>query len=236
MTPAMTRELFGAADDDPARRAAGLVAHLTLPEKIDQLQNHAPAVPRLGIAAYDWWSESLHGVARNGTATVFPQAIALAATFDEDSLRRVGQAIAAEARAKFDAADARHRGADRYQGLTFFAPNLNIFRDPRWGRGQETYGEDPFLTARLGVAYVRGLQGDDSRHLLTAAVAKHFAVHSGPEATRHQFDAQVDAHDSGRHLSAPVRGRGARGAGGRSDGGVQSGQRPALRRPSPAAR
>ncbi len=187
--------IFGDISHEPALRAAALVARLTLDEKVAQLETAAPAIPRLGIVAYDWWSESLHGVARNGAATVFPQAIGLAATFDEDLLRRVGEAIASEARAKFDAARARETGSGRYQGLTFFAPNVNIFRDPRWGRGQETYGEDPFLTARLGVAYVRGLQGDDPRRLRVAAVGKHFAVHSGPELERHRFDASVDARD-----------------------------------------
>ena len=186
---------FGHPSDDPVRRATALVSALTLEEKVAQVQTAAPAIPRLGIPAYDWWSESLHGVARNGTATVFPQAIGLGATFDEDLLRRVGRAIGEEARAKFAAADGAARGSGQYQGLTFFAPNVNIFRDPRWGRGQETYGEDPFLTARLGVAYVLGLQGRDHWHLRTAAVAKHFAVHSGPELDRHRFDARVDAHD-----------------------------------------
>jgi beta-glucosidase len=181
-------------------RAEALVALLTLKEKVAQLQNAAPAISRLGIPAYDWWSESLHGVARNGRATVFPQAIGLAATFDEGLVGRVARAISDEARAKFAAAHATDgaaaaAGTARYQGLTFFAPNVNIVRDPRWGRGQETYGEDPFLTARLAVAYVRGLQGDDPRSLRTAAVAKHFAAHSGPEWLRHRFDAHVDAHD-----------------------------------------
>lgn len=185
---------FGGSDDEPARRAAALVAALTLDEKIAQLQTEAPAIPRLGIAAYDWWSEALHGVARNGPATVFPQAIGLAATFDVELMRRVGRAIADEARAKFDAAGAAE-GSGRYQGLTVFAPNVNVFRDPRWGRGQETYGEDPFLTGRLGIAFVQGLQGDDPRRLRVAAVAKHFAVHSGPELDRHAFDARTDAHD-----------------------------------------
>jgi beta-glucosidase len=188
------RSIFGDPAADPAKRAAELVARLTLDEEVAQLENAAPAIPRLGIPAYDWWSESLHGVARNGTATVFPQAIGLAATFDEDLLRRVGEAIAEEARAKFDSRGQR-QGTGRYQGLTFFAPNVNIFRDPRWGRGQETYGEDPFLTARLAVAYVRGLQGDDPGRLRVAAVAKHFVAHSGPELGRHRFDARVDAHD-----------------------------------------
>jgi beta-glucosidase len=189
----------GVVGDDPGAeaegRAAALVARMTLEEKVSQLVTAAPAIPRLGIPAYDWWSESLHGVARNGLATVFPQAIGLGATFDEELVRRVAAAIAAEARAKFEEAHGRERGSGRYGGLTFFAPNVNIVRDPRWGRGQETYGEDPFLTARLGVAYVRGLQGDDPRRLLAAAVGKHFAVHSGPEIDRHRFDARVDARD-----------------------------------------
>jgi beta-glucosidase len=194
---------LGPASTDPVARATALVSRLTQAEKIGQVQTSAPAIPRLGIPAYDWWSESLHGVARDGLATVFPQVIGLAATFDEELVRRVAEAIAEEARTKFEArAEAElERGTGRYQGLTFFAPNLNLFRDPRWGRGQETFGEDPFLTARLGVAYVRGLQEggpashDGRRHLVAAAVAKHFAVHSGPEAERHHFDARVDARD-----------------------------------------
>jgi beta-glucosidase len=197
---------LGDVGDDPVARARALVARLTLEEEVAQLQSSAPAIPRLGIPAYDWWSESLHGVARNGTATVFPQVIGLAATFDEDLMRRVAEAIAEEARAKFDAIAGPRgdRGTGTYQGLTFFAPNINLFRDPRWGRGQETFGEDPFLTARLGVAYVRGMQGrgdragdgDGARQRLTvAAVAKHFAVHSGPERERHHFDARVGARD-----------------------------------------
>ena len=183
---------------DPVAEARALVARLTLDEKIAQLQNAAPAIPRLGVPAYDWWSESLHGVARDGVATVFPQAIGLAATFDEELMGRVARAIADEARAKFARERGRTRGSGRYEGLTFFAPNINIFRDPRWGRGHETYGEDPFLTGRMGVAYVRGLQGENGSgvgSLRAAAVAKHFAVHSGPELERHRFDAAVDAHD-----------------------------------------
>jgi beta-glucosidase len=190
----------GATDEpSPVARAKALVARMTLDEKIGQLETDAPAIPRLGVVAYDWWSESLHGVARNGVATVFPQAIGLAATFDEDLMGRVGRAIADEARTKFEAARGQARGSARYRGLTFFAPNINIFRDPRWGRGQETYGEDPFLTGRLAVAYVRGLQGatpgDPTAALHVAAVVKHFAVHSGPELDRHRFNAVVDAHD-----------------------------------------
>ena len=171
---------------------------MTVDEKIGQLMTEAPEIPRLGVPSYDWWSEALHGVARAGRATVFPQAIALAATFDAPLVREVAIAISDEARAKFNLAQARgERG--RYQGLTFFSPNLNIFRDPRWGRGQETYGEDPLLTSRMGVAFIEGMQGDgqaDNRGLLkTIATAKHFAVHSGPEADRHSFDARPSAHD-----------------------------------------
>jgi beta-glucosidase len=183
---------------DPARpipaRVDDLVGRLTLDEKIGQLVTDAPAIPRLGVPAYHWWSEALHGVARAGRATVFPQVIGLAATFDEALVGRVADAISDEARAKHHEAERRgERG--RYQGLTFFTPNLNIFRDPRWGRGQETWGEDPFLTARLGAAFVRGMQGEDARYLKTVATAKHFAAHSGPEALRHSFDARPSPHD-----------------------------------------
>jgi beta-glucosidase len=177
-----------------ATRVADLVGRMTLDEKVGQLVTDAPAIPRLGVPAYHWWSEALHGVARAGTATVFPQAIAMGATFDEGLVRRVAEAISDEARAKHHEADRRdERG--RYQGLTFFSPNVNIFRDPRWGRGQETFGEDPVLTARLGVAFVQGMQGDDARYLKTVATPKHFAAHSGPEALRHGFDARVSTHD-----------------------------------------
>ena len=183
---------------DPRRpaseRAADLVRRLTLAEKIAQTMTQAPAIPRLGVPAYDWWNEALHGVARAGRATVFPQAIALAATFDAPLVGQVAEAISDEARAKFNLAEARGaRG--RYQGLTFFSPNLNIFRDPRWGRGQETFGEDPVLTASLAIAFIAGMQGSDPRYLKTVATAKHFAVHSGPESTRHVFDARPSAHD-----------------------------------------
>ncbi|MBN1611221.1 MAG: glycoside hydrolase family 3 C-terminal domain-containing protein [Polyangiaceae bacterium] len=183
---------------DPAlsldERAAHLVSLLTLDEKIAQMTHDAPAIDRLGIPAYSWWNEGLHGVARSGRATVFPQAIALAATFDEQLVHEVAGAIADEARAKFNAA--RKLGNQgRYAGLTLWSPNINILRDPRWGRGQETYGEDPLLSARMGVAFVTGLQGDDPRILKTAGCAKHFAVHSGPEALRHQFDAKPSKKD-----------------------------------------
>lgn len=175
-------------------RAADLVSRLTLEEKVSQMVYDSAAIPRLGVPEYNWWNESLHGVARAGRATVFPQAIGLAATFDTDLVLRVATAISDEARAKHHAfARAGRRG--QYQGLTFWTPNINIFRDPRWGRGQETYGEDPFLTAQIGAAFVRGLQGDDPRYLKAAACAKHYAVHSGPEGDRHVFDAIASPKD-----------------------------------------
>ena len=175
---------------------------LTLPEKAAQLQNAAPAEPKLGLPAYDWWNEGLHGLARNGAATVFTQAIGLAATWDEALITRVGEVVSTEARAKFNA---RPKSATRglYEGLTIWSPNINIFRDPRWGRGQETYGEDPVLTGRLGVAFVRGLQGPDPAHPRVIATPKHFAVHSGPEAGRDGFDVDVSPHDlEGTYLPA----------------------------------
>ncbi len=176
------------------QRAADLVDRLSLQEKVAQMLHDTPAIERLGIPAYSWWNEALHGVARNGRATVFPQAIGMAATFDDELVHDVADAISDEARAKFNAArKLGNRG--RYSGLTFWSPNINIFRDPRWGRGQETYGEDPYLTSRMGVAFVRGLQGDDEKHLKTAACAKHFAVHSGPEGLRHEFDAKPSKQD-----------------------------------------
>ena len=181
--------------DLPAvERATDLVRRMTVPEKIAQLMTTAPAVPRLGVPSYDWWNEALHGVARAGRATVFPQAIALAATFDDDLVKRVATVISDEGRAKFNEAQA-HDDRTRYHGLTFFSPNVNIFRDPRWGRGQETFGEDPVLSARMGIAFVQGIQGDHPHYWKAVATAKHFAVHSGPEADRHSFDAQVSAHD-----------------------------------------
>ena len=177
-------------------RVADLVSRLTLEEKVAQLMHTAPAVPRLGVPEYSWWSEALHGVARSGEAvTVFPQAIALAATFDDDAVRRLGDITATEARAIFNEDRRLGRAARMYRGLTVWTPNVNIFRDPRWGRGQETYGEDPFLTARLGLAMVRGLQGDDPRRLKLAACAKHFAVHSGPESRRHRIDVHTSDYD-----------------------------------------
>ena len=175
-------------------RVHDLVSRLTLQEKVSLLGYNSKAVPRLGIPAYNWWNEALHGVARAGEATIFPQAIALAATFNNDLAQQESNAISTEARAKYNLAIAQNRHI-QYMGLTFWTPKINIFRDPRWGRGQETYGEDPYLTATMGTAFVKGLQGDDPKYLKVSATAKHFAVHSGPEATRDAFDALVDEKD-----------------------------------------
>ncbi len=175
-------------------RAADLVARMTLEEKIGQMMNDAPAIPRLGVPAYEWWNEALHGVARAGSATVFPQAIGLAATFDPALMSDVAEAISDEARAKHH--EFANRGLRlRYQGLTFWSPNVNIFRDPRWGRGQETYGEDPYLTSLMGIEFVKGLQGEHPKYRKLDATAKHFAVHSGPEADRHYFDVHPSERD-----------------------------------------
>lgn len=175
-------------------RAEKLVAQMTLEEKVEQTLNWAPAIERLGIKAYNWWNEALHGVARAGVATVFPQSIGLAATFDEDFIEEVADAISTEGRAKFNMQQAAD-DTDIYKGLTFWSPNVNIFRDPRWGRGHETFGEDPYLTSRLGVRFIEGIQGHDETYLKAAACAKHFAVHSGPEDIRHSFDAVADKQD-----------------------------------------
>ena len=175
-------------------RAEDITDRLTLEEQASQLKYDAPAVERLGISAYNWWSEGLHGVARAGTATMFPQAIGLAAMFDEDGMKKVGDVIGDEARAKYNEYSA-HGDHDIYKGLCLWSPNINIFRDPRWGRGQETYGEDPYLTSRLGVAFVRRTSGRGKDVLKTAACAKHLAVHSGPEAIRHEFDAVASPKD-----------------------------------------
>jgi len=177
-----------------AERVEDLVSRMTLEEKVSQMVHPAAAIDRLQVPAYNWWNECLHGVARAGIATVFPQAIGMAAAWDPELLHRMASVTSDEARAKHH--DAVRQGIrEIYRGLTFWSPNINIFRDPRWGRGQETYGEDPYLTARLGVAFVRGLQGDDPRYLKVAACAKHYAVHSGPEALRHEFDARVSQRD-----------------------------------------
>ena len=174
-----------------AERATDLVGRLTLDEKVSLMSHPAQGVPRLNIPAYNYWSEALHGVARNGRATVFPQAIAMAATWDQDLIHQVANVIGDEGRAKYHAALRRNGYTDQYQGLTFWSPNVNIFRDPRWGRGQETWGEDPLLTGEMASAFVKGLQGDHPRYLKAAACAKHYAVHSGPEKDRHIFNAIV---------------------------------------------
>ncbi len=175
-------------------RAKELVGKMTLEEKCLQMLHNAPAIKRLGVKAYNWWNEGLHGVARAGVATIFPQAIGLAASFDEELLETVGDAVSTEGRAKFNIQQ-KFDDTDIYKGLTFWAPNVNIFRDARWGRGHETYGEDPYLTSRLAVRYIKGLQGDDENYLKAAACAKHFAVHSGPEDIRHSFNAEATAQD-----------------------------------------
>ena len=176
------------------KRVDDLVSRMTLEEKVSQMMNASAPVERLEIPAYEWWNEALHGVARAGYATVFPQAIGLAATWDTDLIHRVADVISTEARAKHHEFVRQNQRA-RYEGLTFWSPNINIFRDPRWGRGQETYGEDPYLTARLGVEFVKGLQGDDPRYLKVVATPKHYAVHSGPEPERHSFDARAYERD-----------------------------------------
>jgi len=175
-------------------RANDLVCRMTLAEKISQMNYDAPAIERLGIPKYNWWNECLHGVARNGLATVFPQAIGLAATWDKNLTHKVANAISDEARAKYNIAVSQNKRGI-YQGLTFWSPNINIFRDPRWGRGMETYGEDPYLTGSMAVQFIKGLQGDNPKYLKVVATAKHFAVHSGPEPDRHTFDAEISEYD-----------------------------------------
>ncbi|MCL7764003.1 glycoside hydrolase family 3 C-terminal domain-containing protein [Polaribacter sp. Z014] len=176
------------------KRVEILVSQMTTDEKIDQLRNGAPEIERLKVPDYDWWNEALHGVARNGKATIFPQGIGVGATFDPELAERVASAISTEARAKYIISQ-KHGNHSKYAGLTFWTPNVNIFRDPRWGRGQETYGEDPFLTSKIGVAFVKGLQGNDPNYLKSAACAKHYAVHSGPESIRHHFNAEPTKQD-----------------------------------------
>ncbi|MGC9358245.1 MAG: glycoside hydrolase family 3 protein, partial [Anaerolineae bacterium] len=175
-------------------RVDDLVSRMTLEEKVSQMVYEAPAIERLDVPAYNWWSECLHGVGRAGIATVFPQAIGLAATWDADLMHGVATVISDEARAKYH--DMLRQGLNKkYFGLTFWSPNVNLFRDPRWGRGQETYGECPYLSSRMGVAFVRGLQGDDETYFKTIATPKHYVVHSGPESLRHAFDARTNEHD-----------------------------------------
>src|SRR5215469_7726492 len=175
-------------------RVDDLLARMTLEEKASQLVNQSRAIPRLNIPEYDWWSEALHGVARAGIATVFPEPIGLAATFDSPLIHEMAVVIGTEARAKHEQA-VRAGRRDIMEGLDFWSPNINIFRDPRWGRGQETYGEDPFLTGRMGVAFVTGLQGDDAKYFRVISTPKHYAVHSGPEPTRHTINIEVSKHD-----------------------------------------
>lgn len=190
------QEPFRNPDLPVEQRVTDLLSRLTLEEKVNLMKHDAPAVPRLGIPAYNWWNEALHGVARTPEkVTVFPQAIAMAATFDPEGLQRVGDIASTEGRALFNEALAAGKGIPQYRGLTYWTPNINIFRDPRWGRGQETYGEDPYLTAKMGAAMVRGLEGSDPFYLKAVACAKHYAVHSGPEGNRHVFDARVSPHD-----------------------------------------
>src|SRR5664279_1600332 len=176
------------------KRVEDLLSRMTLEEKVSQMMNASSAIERLDVPAYNWWNECLHGVARAGRATVFPEPIGLAATWDTDLIFRTATAISDEARAKHNEFVRRGK-RNIYQGLTFWTPNINLVRDPRWGRGMETYGEDPYLTGRMAVQFIHGLQGDDPRYLKTVATAKHFAVHSGPESSRHTFDAKIDDRD-----------------------------------------
>ena len=177
-----------------SKRVDDLVSRMTLDEKVSQMVYTASAIKRLSIPEYNWWNEGLHGVARNGLATVFPQAIGLAATWDVNLMHNVANAISDEARAKYNR-DSKRGERGIYQGLTFWSPNINIFRDPRWGRGMETYGEDPYLTGELGEAFVKGMQGDNPKYFKTIATPKHFAVHSGPELLRHSFNVEVSNYD-----------------------------------------
>src|SRR6185437_5943388 len=197
--PTSQQPLTGAVYQNPqlptAQRVDDLISHMTLDEKVSQLTHTADAIPRLGVPQYNWWNEGLHGVARAGYATVFPQAIGMAATFDEPLMHKIASAISTEFRAKYYANVRPDGSTEWYYGLTVWSPNINIFRDPRWGRGQETYGEDPFLTSRLGVAFVEGLQGDNPHYFKTIATPKHYVVHSGPESTRHVANIDVSPHD-----------------------------------------
>ena len=207
-----TPPLYKNADAPLAQRVDDLLSRLTTPEKVSQMMNESPAIERLGIPAYNWWSECLHGVARAGRATVFPEPIGLAATWDPGLIFRMATAISDEARAKYNEFQRRGKRS-MYQGLTFWSPNLNLVRDPRWGRGMETYGEDPYLTGRLAIDFIQGLQGNDPKYLKVVATAKHFAAHSGPESSRHGFDAQVEDADLSDsylpHFEAAVRQGGA---------------------------
>ncbi|MEM9159321.1 MAG: glycoside hydrolase family 3 C-terminal domain-containing protein [Verrucomicrobiota bacterium] len=193
--PDVTEEpIYQSPEYSTDERVIDLISRMSLKEKVAQLHNDPPAIQRLGVPAYDYWNECLHGVARAGEATVFPQAIGLAATWNAPLIKRIGDAISDEARAKHQQS-LRDQDYGRYHGLTFWTPNINIFRDPRWGRGQETYGEDPFLTSRIAVSFIQGLQGEDEENPKALACAKHFAVHSGPESERHWFDANPSRKD-----------------------------------------
>jgi beta-glucosidase len=207
-----TPPLYKNADAPLAQRVDDLLSRLTVAEKISQMMNESPAIERLAIPAYDWWSECLHGVARAGRATVFPEPIGLAATWDPGLIFRMATAISDEARAKYNEFQRRGKRS-MYQGLTFWSPNINLVRDPRWGRGMETYGEDPYLTGRLAIDFIQGLQGNDPKYLKVVATAKHFAVHSGPESSRHSFDAKVEDADLTEsylpHFEAAIRQGGA---------------------------
>ena len=194
LVPAQNPPLYKVPSAPFDKRVDDLIARMALEEKVSQLMNDSPAIERLGVPAYNWWNECLHGVARAGRATVFPETIGIAATWDDALVLRVATAISDEARAKHHEFVRRGKH-DIYQGLTFWTPNINLFRDPRWGRGMETYGEDPYLTSRMAVAFISGLQGDDPKYLKTIATAKHYAVHSGPESLRHTFDAAVSESD-----------------------------------------
>ncbi len=185
---------------DPAQPLAArehdLIRRMSLAEKVAQLQNGAPAIPRLGLPAYNYWNEALHGIANNGIATVFPEPVGMASTWNPELLHQEGHVIGVEGRAKFNDYASKHNGDSKWwTGLTFWTPNINIFRDPRWGRGQETYGEDPFLTGTLAVQFIQGIQGNDPNYMLAMACAKHYAVHSGPESLRHRFNAEPSARD-----------------------------------------
>src|SRR5258708_6594445 len=177
------------------QRVNDLISRMSLEEKASQLGHTAASIPRLHVPEYNWWNEGLHGVARAGVATVFPQAIGMAATFDEPLMHQTADIIGTEFRAKYYATLHADGSADWYRGLTLWSPNINIFRDPRWGRGQETYGEDPYLTSRMGVAFITGLQGSDPKYFKTVATSKHFAVHIGPETTRDTANIEPSRHD-----------------------------------------
>ena len=194
MTIAQSKPAFLNPSLPVNERVNDLISRMTAQEKVSQMMNSTPAIPRLHIAAYNWWSEALHGVARSGVATVFPQAIGMAAAFDPALVKKEGDAISDEARAMYNAAAAKGYYL-QYGGLTFWSPNINIFRDPRWGRGQETYGEDPYLTSQMATAFIEGMQGNNPKYLKVGACAKHFAAYSGPEKLRHEFDAKVSMHD-----------------------------------------